>query len=389
MNHYKHFYVVALFFYLSVSLCYALSRKNLHLVQEYKVSECVGLGRHSDNASVDYEASGVIKVQNQLYLVFDNMPTVAIVDEALQINCINASGTLLSLSAMLNQPVDHLGATNLLNLKSSVSASTVEIGFEAITVLNDTLIVVQEIDTESTALKARVKTYTMPAFESKLSDHLLDYLFDSENKGIEGVAVVNIGTKHFLFALCEGNYCAAGNASREPGHGTILVYYQNSTADAWIYNDKIHLPLNLLFTDFSGMDVQTSTESMGLTGDLAVVSQESHGLFVGTYVALADTNRPSGFAFHMPTDAASNALYLFPQKYCNIEGITFLDGNKIAVVSDKTKLHQNIECEEKDQSVHIFWLGEEMVSADVVESVAGDNLEASVMREVDVQHHVV
>ena len=363
------------------------------LISEYKISQCL-----VDNniINTEYEASGIITVKNQLYIVFDNMATVAIVDNKLS-SCATSSATLLHL------PVSITTFATASTTTTTTVGREIEVGFEAISSYNGTFVVVQEIDAESSTLQARVQTFT-PDFATQLSNRLLDYTFDTENKGIEGVALLSIQLEdmthtHFLFALCEGNHCAAGIKGQAAGHGTILVYYQNNQS-AWMSDQKIHLPRDLHFQDFSGLDVRPRT---AMSGDLAVVSQESHGLFVGKYVITIDTRKPSGYAFHLSKEVEDRTVYEFPARYCNIEGITFLEtvpggsgssgssgsggrwvvgpvdgnGNKeeqsereeeeqyeeqydlIGVVSDKRKRHQSKHCDEKDQSVHIFHLSKE------------------------------
>jgi hypothetical protein len=42
--------------------------------------------------------------------------------------------------------------------------------------------------------------------------------------------------------------------------------------------------------------------------------------------------------------------------YCNLEGVTWLENDRLAVVSDKGKADQSGRCARKDQSIHIFKL---------------------------------
>ena len=373
----------------------------LTLVREYKLTDCL-----DTQPNVDFEASGIISVGNELYVCFDNMPAVAIVDRELSV-CANSSARIIHLPQTLNE---HQKKTS--SLSSSAFAGRqpdepqipVEIGFEAISMYHNTFVVVQEIDVHhtetSTSHQARVKTYTTPLFETKLSDSLLHWHFNSENKGIEGVAVVSVGSYSFLLALCEGNHCKAGDEGQDKGHGIILVYYHNNSKKTWMYNNnQIHLPVP--FTDFSGMDVRTRKEEekkesimgrseiggeggMGtenerrrvmMVGDIAVVSQESRGLFLGQYMVGRDETKPSGYSFNMMSDmtldmtsemtsSSSAALYTFPKEYCNIEGVTFLENGDIGVVSDKRKRNQDQECSVKDQSVHVFHVSDTFMAFD-------------------------
>jgi hypothetical protein len=398
-HHFSHHFLLTLLVIVSskeISTDQTIVRNhsNLTLVTEYKVEKCF-----QSNKSEEYEASGIIKFQNKLYVVFDNQKNILIVDKELK-ECINSSGILHSLPDIMSQPVDHLGATASAPTQLLEEEVTPEIGFEAISFYNDTFVVVQEVDAESSELKARIKTFAAPYFQTQLSNDLLDHVFESENKGIEGVALVKVkDDQHFLLALCEGNHCAAGDRSMDDGHGTILVYYQNSTSSAWISNEYVILPSNLHFLDFSGMDVREITNT---TGEIAIVSQESHSLYVGNYIIQEDESKPSGHSFQISTDSNSMRIYTFPEEYCNIEGITFLEEGTssssnssnnsssveetveqlveekeslvknfelIGVVSDKRKQNQDERCSVKDQSVHIFKMSSNIFVGSVGEVV--------------------
>ena len=69
----------------------------LTLVQEYKLTDCL-----DTQPNVDFEASGIISVGNELYVCFDNMPAVAIVDRELSV-CANSSARIIHLPQTLNE----------------------------------------------------------------------------------------------------------------------------------------------------------------------------------------------------------------------------------------------------------------------------------------------
>jgi hypothetical protein len=293
----------------------------------------------------------------------------------------------------------------------SSEAAAGEGGFEAITV-DDTsarLFAVEETSYElSDSFQARVQSFSSD-LQTKLSDQLLDFEFDSKNKGVEGAAIVSSGNTKYLLALCEGNGCRSGDAGKKPGGGTILVYYRanSSNSTSWVYNDKIRLPDELDFIDYSGLDVRLgggggqgrqsdrngeTDSSDGAWWDIAVVSQESSALFWGALVAETDESKPSGVDWKV---FGTTGVYKFPSGYCNIEGIAFLNNAEessvksgsddlgkstaggeqdrndsgsdrtdatvtyFAVVSDKSKSSQPASCVAKDQSVHLFRLRSE------------------------------
>ena len=85
------------------------------------------------------------------------------------------------------------------------------------------------------------------------------------------------GNAKFL-ALCEGNKCGSGSTGRDPGGGTILVYYLSNSSNtaSWIYNDKIKLPEDLSFIDYSGVDVRRGKGWGVVTSQQQLVRQPWH-----------------------------------------------------------------------------------------------------------------
>ena len=198
-----------------------------------------------------------------------------------------------------------------------------------------------------------------------LADADLAYKFESDNKGIEGAAMVyHSSGKHFLLALCEGNKCQSGKDGKTPGHGNVLVFWLENNGTSFTYNDKINLPSRLPFVDFSGLD---SRLIPGHTDEfqLAVVSQTTSSLWLGNVVARPDTTKPSGLDFAVIGDGEGGPDYTFPLtsggdlQYCNVEGVSFLTPfsstkTRLAFASDKAKSDQPDSCLAKGQSIHIF-----------------------------------
>ena len=86
---------------------------------------------------------------------------------------------------------------------------------------------------------------------------------------------------------------------------------------------------------------------------VTVLSQEASALWIGHMRADADSLddlwEDDGQIGHFLPDKKGRI------RYCNLEGITWLNKQTIAVVSDKAKAgKQRDDCEKKDQSVHIF-----------------------------------
>ena len=103
---------------------------------------------------------------------------------------------------------------------------------------------------------------------------------------------------------------------------------------------KIRLPRTLLFEDYS---------SIAADGDrLAVVSQVNSALWVGNLAPSSWDIVDEGITYTFPLTAVGQVIY------CNIEGISWTESNRIVVVSDKAKSKQEELVREKDQSIHIF-----------------------------------
>jgi hypothetical protein len=86
-----------------------------------------------------------------------------------------------------------------------------------------------------------------------------------------------------------------------------------------------------------------------------VLSQETSALWIGRVredpPGLDELWEDEGDIVQFPTDSDGRKVY------CNLEGITWLDGTTLAVVSDRAKRKkQPKRCRRKDESIHIFRL---------------------------------
>jgi hypothetical protein len=329
--------------------------QRLQLINESKVTGCIP----AVNNSGSFESSGVIVHNGHLIVNFDNLQDVAVIKNDLS-NCgTGGTGNLT------------WGTGNLTALPHHPDSGS---GYEAITRLHDgTFILVQE--TAKLAKKdyrARAHHYSDLLAASKpvrMGVANLSYKFKNSNKGVEGAATVyhKPSGNTFLFALCEGNDCKHGSDDgKVPGKGTVLVYWQRGIK--WTYNDKIKLPPDLPFVDFSGMDARIDPNGLGW--QVAVVSQTTSGLWIGNVMAEADSTKPSGLNWGV---YQSSAVYSFPRsssdqlQYCNVEGVSFIPQSivststtsnsshvRLAFASDKAKKEMPDSCRTKDQSVHVF-----------------------------------
>lgn len=166
----------------------------------------------------------------------------------------------------------------------------------------------------------------------------LPFAFQDANKGFEGLAWTRRGGRHWLLALCEGNRCQGGKKGKEPGGGRIHVFGEEQ--GKWVHERELHLPQDVLFEDYSGLS---------LDGDrVGVVSQSTSMLWVGHLA-------PDGWDWQGP-----QRLYEFPRDedgeviYTQIEGLSWLGPDRIAVVSDRRKKDITARIALKDQSIHVF-----------------------------------
>lgn len=280
----------------------------LELVAEGKLAELLG-----ELSPSKLEASGVCIKDGSAIVVFDNLAQMARVELPLRPGTPSAS--LVGLSGR-------------------------GIGFEGIS-----------WDREARQFYVLVEAFEYPDGEQTVVEvydecltlmerHRQEIPPASKNKGGEGIAYLRRGDDAFLLGLCEGNRCHAGKTGRKPGGGRILVYMR--TQAAWVHRDTVKLPESLWFEDYSGLD---------LRGDrMAVVSQTSAALWVGRLAAQVWRCKDEGEVYVFPRNSKGR------RRYCNIEGVAWLDESHVVVVSDRRKSRQHRRCARSDQSIHVFRL---------------------------------
>jgi hypothetical protein len=108
----------------------------------------------------------------------------------------------------------------------------------------------------------------------------------------------------------------------------------------------MRLPETVRYKDYASLDWSN--------GCLTVISQASSALWIGRVRAQSagfeDLFKDDGQFFLFPRDDKGRIMY------CNMEGVTWLGGDRLAVVSDKGKADQPGRCFRQDQSIHIFTL---------------------------------
>ena len=163
--------------------------------------------------------------------------------------------------------------------------------------------------------------------------------FETPNKGMEGLAHVWFDGELHLLMLCEENAC---NEDGEPGQGRIEVFALEK--DRWEKVDRIKLPKEVEFEDYSGLDVRAD--------QIVVTSQESSAFWVGALTLEVDDGKPDwkiqedGQVWRMPEDEDGRAVY------CNVEGVSISDARTFYLVSDQRKTTQPSRCKSRDQALH-------------------------------------
>lgn len=186
-----------------------------------------------------------------------------------------------------------------------------------------------------------------------VSEQQVDFEVEDFNKGMEGLAHVYHEEKLYLFMLCEGNECKTGG---DRGEGRIHVFSLDEEKQEWLEVDRVKIPEEVDFEDYSGLDIQ---------GDrIAIVSQEEGAFFLGKLLLVLDEEGApdwkiadrddfeggEGDVFELPRNEEGKRIF------CNVEGIAFSTdtdaSNTLYLVSDRRKPEQNKRCEEHDQAIH-------------------------------------
>jgi uncharacterized protein YjiK len=253
------------------------------------------------------EASGVLFLKNEIFVVFDNCKMVAKIN--FEINKAKLLGE------------DKNGG-----------------GYEGITYdnINDRFYLIEESLKNNGAFNARLN-HANKDFIIK-SKNWLKYNFQSANKGFEGLTFVTKNNKTYILALCEGNECDAGKISKIHGAGRIKVFEKKK--EKWKYIASIRIPQSLEFVDYSGIDINEQNI-------LAITSQESSAVWVAGLDVENWQIDDTGTVYYFPKHKNGN------KTYCNIEGVAWVANNRLVVVSDAKKKTQPDECQEKEQSIHI------------------------------------
>jgi hypothetical protein len=289
------------------SLCFAeqneIKISELIVQSEAKLSKLLEGQSEKDK----HEASGVLFLNDEIYVVFDNHSMIARINSEL-------------------------------NKAKLLGENKKKIGYEGITYdnLNDRYYLIEESLDNKGALNARLRSASKDfTIEFK---KWLKYNFQDDNKGFEGLTVVKKNDEIYVLALCEGNDCDADEISEIPGAGRIQVF--ETKGEKWKYIASIRLPSSLRFMDYSGIDINKKNI-------LAITSQNSSAIWTGELDVDNWKIKDLGHVYNFPKGKNGNKIY------CSIEGVSWIANDRLVVVSDAKKDEQPEECREKDQSIHI------------------------------------
>lgn len=279
----------------------------LTILNEVKFKKII----NSKNKMDKYEASGVSFVNGKFYVVFDNNSQVARV---------NAKLTKAKL----------------------LGKERKKIGYEGISHdhVNKEFYLIEESLEHKGDWNAR-QSVSDETFAVTAKEAWLDFAFESDNKGFEGLTVLTTKGTTYLLALCEGNSCKAGRKGQEPGGGTIQVFEKKKKK--WKRTRSIKLPESLRFVDYSGLDI--SAENI-----MVVSSQESSALWVAPLDVTTWKVLGNGKVYTFPKNKKGATAY------CNVEGVSWIDAHRLVVVSDAKKKSQPNTCQKQEQSIHLLSL---------------------------------
>jgi hypothetical protein len=286
-----------------------LPSPTLRLVQERKIRELLPGGSLDDR----FEASGVCARDGCFYVIFDNAPHIARLDGSLAPDS--------PVNAMLRQRGESAGFEDMTYHQGA----------------HRYLIIIESLIHPDGVYKPNIEEYDDDF--RYLGSNWVDFALKGENKGLEGLACVHRDGQYYVLGLCEGNKCKGGKKGRKPGGGRIQIFQKG--AEQWDHRGTIKLPKTVRFHDYASLDADGNR--------IAVVSQMTSALWVGVLREDGWDWIDDGVSYLFPRNEAGETIY------CNIEGVAWITGHRIVVVSDKRKPGEQAgRCEQKDQSIHVF-----------------------------------
>jgi hypothetical protein len=285
----------------------------LQLVAERKVRDLLPqteLGRA--------EASGVLALNGELLVIFDDTTNIGLIDQDLSPT---ANNRVIQPDPPLAR--DKYAGKGYEDIAWDPASSSLYLLVESVRHREQLLPRVEIVDADF----------------RRRSQVFLDFPFDADNKGMEGLTFTNRDGEPTLVALCEGNRCRGGEEGKRPGGGRLQLFRPGSHTCKHL--GTIKLPRHVWFVDYS---------SVAIRGDrIAVLSQQSSALWVGTFSPGSWEIADDDTCYSLPRDEKGRI------QYGTAEGVSWLDNNHLVVVSDKAKDHQP-HWQAKERRVHIFTL---------------------------------
>ncbi|MCB1178276.1 MAG: hypothetical protein KDK36_11895 [Leptospiraceae bacterium] len=255
------------------------------------------------------EASGIILVNGFYYIIFDNTFLIAKIHKSLS---------------------ERKKANAWLGNKEKKS------GFEGITYdySDQKFLIVEELKNFRKSNLALVHEYK----EGKgyLGKWVVEFPIKSRRKGMEGISYFRNNTGEYLALLCEKAKCS------KRGNVLILKKEKSFWKEVSAFKFKVKG-----MKDYSDISIKEDK--------VAIVSQQSSSLWIGKMNSI-NFQFTDGKLYHFPKVNTNGEFSKEANKktYCAVEGVTWVDEKKLAMVSDQTKKDKSGFCHLKDEMLHIF-----------------------------------
>jgi hypothetical protein len=286
------------------------SSEALELIVEAKVADL--LDGVDDLAAMLLEPSGVCVHDGAYYVIFDNVSAIARIED---LSGRSPDNRLLSASV------------------GGAGKDTEDITFDPVS--GHFFVLIEAAEHEGRLLG---EVYEHGLDGTPLGHAFLDVALETRSKGLEGLGCIVRDGEVLLLGLCEGNRCKAGKAGRRPGGGRIHVFRRGPLV--WKRAATIRLPKDVDFIDYA---------SVAVRGDrIAVVSQASSALWIGTLATTGFAVEEIGTIYEFPRDADHRVVY------GTVEGVSWLTDDRLVMVSDRAE--RNTPARAKERSLHVFRL---------------------------------
>jgi len=174
-----------------------------------------------------------------------------------------------------------------------------------------------------------------------IEGRFIDYDVKGNDRILRGIAAIWRADQLSILAICKDNNCRGGKEGQTPGGGQIHVFQPE--AGMWGRKESIRLPKDLPFRDFVSLEVRGNR--------LVILSQASSAIWIGTLQDSGWGFIDDGIIYDLPLGKKDKV------RYCSVEGIAWVDDNRVAVISDRQHSRRpNKSCAKRDQSIHVFEL---------------------------------